>query len=241
MLQKLALSLTVDKKSIRIDLVGIPNSSAPFIVSIDELLLVMGPDVMSAEEVGIIVGSYKDKGYLGEGEGKDAHGFREGWNEAVRVISEAFKSGGAPQEMYVIYSESEVGYWSNEDGWGALATATHFTEAESKSMTLPSLKDSVWEKLPDAEEVEGLDDAIDNQQSRRVDDMDAEQRDELTKIAEGINTTRFTEESKSNKRVMDLSHDELRKLAEGWLKNLSSSWKVPGAAVWRLLDELEQR
>jgi hypothetical protein len=31
------------------------------------------------------------------------------------------------KDLYCIYSESEEGYWSNENGWGSIEIATPFT------------------------------------------------------------------------------------------------------------------
>ena len=68
---------------------------------------------------------------------------------------------------YVIYSESEVGYWHNSDsegefiGWGALATATRFTKDEVVALPLPASggNDAQWVPENLAEEIEGMDGA----------------------------------------------------------------------------------
>jgi len=54
---------------------------------------------------------------------------------------------------YVIYSQKESladdykepMFWSNNDGWGSLATATVFDDTKSN---LPLPNDSVWVELP---------------------------------------------------------------------------------------------
>ena len=43
--------------------------------------------------------------------------------------------------MYVIYSQSEDGFWSNEDGWVDLDSATCFTVAEARTLNLPMSAD----------------------------------------------------------------------------------------------------
>ncbi len=53
---------------------------------------------------------------------------------------------------FVIFSQSETdlsgepSFWSNEDGWGALETATVFTEEEAK--TFATVDDCRWMSLP---------------------------------------------------------------------------------------------
>jgi hypothetical protein len=56
---------------------------------------------------------------------------------------------------FVIFSEMETAensgnplFWSNQDGWGSLETATVFTEKEKNSLTLP-LPDGAWVMLPE--------------------------------------------------------------------------------------------
>jgi len=67
---------------------------------------------------------------------------------------------------YVIYSpdatreEAEPMFWSNNEGWGTLGSATHFSKDESKRLDLPlqpngnKLKpEGVWMKLYEAEKL----------------------------------------------------------------------------------------
>lgn len=39
--------------------------------------------------------------------------------------------------QYRIYDGETKLFWSNEDGWGSLQNSTHFTEEESKTLSLP--------------------------------------------------------------------------------------------------------
>ena len=65
-------------------------------------------------------------------------------------------------QEYVIYSRSEAeasgdgaGFWSNEDGWGELESATLFTQSERNALQLPLTagSDACWAL---ADEVEKL-------------------------------------------------------------------------------------
>ncbi|NMG77571.1 hypothetical protein [Aromatoleum diolicum] len=66
---------------------------------------------------------------------------------------------GNTDHLYVIYSESEFtsegdgagGFWSVEDGWGPLKTATRFSREEMAVYKLPFCPalDAVW--IPEAE------------------------------------------------------------------------------------------
>jgi hypothetical protein len=55
------------------------------------------------------------------------------------------------ERPWVIGSESENGYWNNEQGWVYdLASATRFTELERKSFNVPTACgfDAEWVRLP---------------------------------------------------------------------------------------------
>ena len=59
---------------------------------------------------------------------------------------------------YVIVSASEDGCWSNEDGWGAFASATIFDNEEKDTFALPQSAggDALWYLLSEAEAKFGL-------------------------------------------------------------------------------------
>jgi hypothetical protein len=52
-------------------------------------------------------------------------------------------AGDAANVRYVIHSDAEAGYWSNETGWGCLAEANVFTAAEREAFHLP-MGDAQW-------------------------------------------------------------------------------------------------
>jgi len=57
------------------------------------------------------------------------------------------------EDTYVICSDSERGYWSNEVGWVRdVASATYFDDTERAEVTLPLPSDSRWVGLEDAED-----------------------------------------------------------------------------------------
>lgn len=62
---------------------------------------------------------------------------------------------GDDQTLYVVRSNEERDdgdaplYWSNDQGWVALAAATTFTKSESETLNLP-LGDCEWAELPAA-------------------------------------------------------------------------------------------
>lgn len=49
-------------------------------------------------------------------------------------------------ELFVIHSVSDRGFWSNETGWGNVASATSFNQSEMRTMELPlsSKNDAHW-------------------------------------------------------------------------------------------------
>jgi hypothetical protein len=56
------------------------------------------------------------------------------------------------EDTYVICSDGERGYWSNEAGWVRdVASATYFADTERAEVTLPLPVDSRWVGLEDAE------------------------------------------------------------------------------------------
>lgn len=83
-----------------------------------------------------IVSSYDNTGCDGCGVvDESAYAALESRLEAIRL-----------GKQFVIASESEEGFWSNEGGWGALEGATVYTEAESKRVSLPTIgvADAKW-------------------------------------------------------------------------------------------------
>ena len=52
------------------------------------------------------------------------------------------------KKNYIIHSESENGYWSNNTGWGDIELATKFSAFESIAFELPlsSKNDATWVK-----------------------------------------------------------------------------------------------
>lgn len=64
----------------------------------------------------------------------------------------------ASEEVYVIASKSEHGFWSNDSGWCAFGSATIFDEEEKKCYAPPMStgNDAVYIKLQDAEAEFGL-------------------------------------------------------------------------------------
>lgn len=73
------------------------------------------------------------------------------WQQAMEAKAEAAK-------YFVVYSANEsastsgAGFWSNIDGWVELGQATHFTEDEARTMTLPLAtgQDAKWVPLEEA-------------------------------------------------------------------------------------------
>jgi hypothetical protein len=78
------------------------------------------------------------------------------WQQAMEAKAHAGKPEAA--KHLVVYSANEsaassgAGFWSNKDGWVSLDQATHFTEAESRTMTLPLAtgQDAKWVPLEEA-------------------------------------------------------------------------------------------
>lgn len=75
-------------------------------------------------------------------------------------LNESKEQINQPEECFVIHSASEeeasdgFGYWSNEEGWVGIQSATKFTEVEMKNFDLPMAteNDASWVCLSDIRE-----------------------------------------------------------------------------------------
>ena len=63
-----------------------------------------------------------------------------------RVGREDVGSNPTDSLVYVIHSQSDDGFWSNDTGWGSLQGATVFTQDQARSASLPTSinNDAAW-------------------------------------------------------------------------------------------------
>lgn len=89
---------------------------------------------------------------------------REPSGQSTKAPASASASAQTPGVRYVIRSRSEGepdldgqsgAFWSNDDGWGSLASATNFNTVERMQLNLPRTAggDAEWMLLEEAEDL----------------------------------------------------------------------------------------